>query len=392
MPLHIFLVILNGSDIRRQSGRCIIKKSRIKALFIILLIIFIAAFILFCTPLVSSGIDISVENKPDFYTFDIPGSPIPSMGHYLIIAVTASNTGLVDYPSGTAAIKWTTPNGATDTYQQRFKLYMDGASHNYYIPLGINKGWAPAGRFNNMILELPSIEGIDIEISSVAFRKRVFFPLDIYLGRRLLETAGTGSANINNFLIPSYMLLFLFLVLCLIYFFLRRFFPGKKINPGMIIKRAVFIFILSVLMFFSATYIYSGTATIKSYWTAYGDNVMSGELEGTYQGFYDFEKFIIWTDSIIPRGKDIIVFVRGEPIYIMSEMSYNLYPRDLKFINISGRTPDEINAELESINVTSGDAYTYLIALSEDDAYFAFQFELLTRYRTTGGFIYKLQI
>lgn len=389
MPLHIFLVILGGRDIKRQGGRRIIKRSGAKAVFIILTGFFAAVFILLCTPLVSSGIDIALENESDFYTLDISGSPVPSMGHYLIIAVTASNTGSVDYPSGTAAIKWTASSGAADTYQQRFKLYIDGASHNYYIPLGANKGWVPASGFDNMVLELPPVEGTNIGISSVVLRKRIFFPLDIYLGRKLPGTVGTGS--VNNFLIPSYILLFLFLVLCLIYYLLFRSFPGKKTNPGKIVKRAVFIFILSILMFFSTLYIYAGVFTIKSYWKAYGDNVMSGELEGTYQGFYDFEKFIMWADTVIPQGKDIIVFVRGEPVYIMSEMAYNLYPRDIKFINISGKILDKINAEIESINEASEDAYKYLIALSEDDAYFASRFELLARYRTTGGFIYEIE-
>jgi len=312
------------------------------------------------------------------------------MGHCLIIAITASNTDSVDYPSGTAAIKWThTSDEAADTYQQRFKLYIDGASHNYYVPLGANKGWVPSTGFDNMVLELPPVEGTDIGISSVVLRKRIFFPLDIYLGRKLQGTALTGS--INNFLIPAYILLFLFLILCLMYYLLFRSSPGKKINPGLIVKKAVFIFILSVLMFFSATYVYDGVFTIKSFWKAYGDNVMSGELEDTYQGFYDFEKFIIWADNVIPQGKDIIVFVRGEPVYIMSEMAYNLYPRDIKFKNISGRTFDEINADIESMNEASEDGYEYLIALSEDDAYFASRFELLARYRTTGGFVYEIE-
>ena len=118
---------------------------------------------------------------------------------------------------------------------------------------------------------------------------------------------------------------------------------------------------------------------------------MSGSLDKTYLGFYDFEKFIMWVDGTIPEGMDIIVYVRGEPVYIMSEMAYNLYPRDIKFINISGKTYDEINAEIESISEGHEDAYNYLIALSEDDAHSAFRFELLARYRTTGGFIYRVR-
>ncbi len=368
------------------------KRSAAKALFIILTGFFIAAFILFCTPLLSTGADIIPENKSGSYTLEVPGSSGPSMGHYLIATITASNPGSVDYPSCTAAIKWSRPSdGTATTYQQRFKLYIDGTRHRYYVPLGANMDWSPASESNNMILELPQIEGTYIRISSVELRKRVFFPLDIYLGRMLTVSAGTGPVSINKFLIPAYILLFLFLLLCLIYYLLFRSFPNKKISHGMAIRKAVSIFILSILMFFSATYIYAEAAAVKSYWKAYGDNILSGQLEDTYLGFYDFEKFITWADGIIPEGRDIIVFVRGEPVYIMSEMAYNLYPRDIKFINISGRTFDEINSDIENTNKASENAYDYLIALSEDDAHSVSRFELLAKYRTTGGFVYEIE-
>ncbi len=369
------------------------KRSTAKRVIIILTGFFMITFMLFCTPLISTGADTTYECKPDSYALEISGSLVPSMGHYLVAAITASNPGSADYPSGTAAIKWSRPSDETaNIYQQRFKLYIDGTGHRYYIPLGTNKGWIPSSGFNNMIVELPQVEGTDIRMSSVVLRKRVFFPLDIYLGRKLLPGAAkTGSTDINNFLIPAYILLFLFLMLCCIYYLLFRSFSNKSISCGMIVKKAVFVFILSILMFFSATYIYAEAATMKSYWRAYGDNIMSGRLEDTYQGFYDFEKFIMWVDSIIPEGRGIIVFVRGEPVYIMSEMAYNLYPRDIKFINISGRTFNEINTEIESINRTSEDAHKYLITLSEDDAHSVSGFELLARYRTTGGFIYEIE-
>jgi hypothetical protein len=158
-----------------------------------------------------------------------------------------------------------------------------------------------------------------------------------------------------------------------------------------VIKKAVFIFIISILLLFSVNFVYTEIITVKSYWGSYKKHIMAGSLDETYFGFYDFEKFIIWADDTIPEGMDIIVFLRGEPVYIMSEMAYNLYPRDIKFINISGRTFEEINSEIESINKSYKDIYEYLIVLSEDDASSAFRFELLARYRTTGGFIYKIK-
>jgi len=73
----------------------------------------------------------------------------------------------------------------------------------------------------------------------------------------------------------------------------------------------------------------------------------------------------------------------------MSELAYNLYPRDIKFIDLSGRDYEEINDEIEEMSQSYTDAYEYLIVLSEDDSYFAAGLELIAKYRTTGGFIYS---
>jgi len=146
---------------------------------------------------------------------------------------------------------------------------------------------------------------------------------------------------------------------------------------------------LSVLLFFSATYIYAEVLAVKSYWHTYRDEIISGDLESTYSGFYGFEKFISWAGGIVPEDKDIIALVRGEPVYIMSELAYNLYPRDIKFIDLSGRDYEEINDEIEEMSQSYTDAYEYLIVLSEDDSYFAAGLELIAKYRTTGGFIYS---
>ena len=52
----------------------------------------------------------------------------------------------------------------------------------------------------------------------------------------------------------------------------------------------------------------------------------------------------------MPEGQNIIVLVKGEPVYIMAQMAYGLYPRDIKFINISSMSADEIADKITSLN------------------------------------------
>ena len=366
-------------------------------------------FIFFSTPLFSIR-QIAIRDNliPSDRSFIPIGEALdlaPEISHYLMVKITAKNTSSVDYPVGTAAIKWSTANGeAASTDQQKFKIYIDGISHNYYIPVGENKYWTGTGKgketvlvtgpgnIRNLVLEIPQIEGVDIKVGQILLKERIAYAADIYISRKIQDLSGETTRAINPFLIPTYILLILFLILSAIFFFLFRSYfknQGKKISQ--MIKKAVFIFIISILLLFSVSFIYTEIITVKSYWDSYKKHIVAGSLDQTYLGFYDFEKFIMWVDGTIPEGMDIIVYVRGEPVYIMSEMAYNLYPRDIKFINISGKTFNEINAEIESINDAHKDTYNYLIALSEDDTSSAFRFELLARYRTTSGFIYKIE-
>lgn len=370
-----------------------------KLVFTIISIVFIAIFIFFSTPFFSIS---KIQNRNNLIPSDSNLVPIegvldltPGISHYLMVEITATNTSSVDYPAGTAEVKWNTANDEPARIdQQKFKIYIDGMSHNYYVPVGENKYWAGPGSRNirNLVLEIPQIEGVGIKVGQILLKDRIAYPADIYINRKIQDLSGETIRLFNPFLIPAYILLILFLILSTIFFFLFRSYftkQGRKIS--LIIKKAVFIFIISILLLFSASFIHTEIITVKSYWDSYKKHILTGSLDQTYFGFYNFEKFIMWVDGVIPEGMDIIVYVRGEPVYIMSEMAYNLYPRDIKFINISGRTYEEINTEIESINEAEEDIYNYLIALSEDDASSAFRFELLARYRTTGGFIYKIK-
>ena len=360
-------------------------------------VVFATLFIFFSTPLFSiSKIAARDDLAPSGNNLVSIGEALdltPEVSHYLIVEISARNTSSVDYPAGTAAVRWNTVIDETaSTDQQKFKIYIDGMSHDYYVPVGENKYWLETGNIQDLVLEIPRIEGVDIKVGQISLKNRIAYPADIYISRKLQDYSGGATRTTSPFLVPTYILLFLFLVLSAVYFFLFRSYyskRGRKISQA--IRKAVFIFIISILLLFSVSFVYKEMITVKSYWDSYKKHIVAGSLDETYFGFYDFEKFIMWVDGAVPEGKDIIVYVRGEPVYIMSEMAYNLYPRDIKFINISGKTYDEINAEIEGINDTHKDAYDYLIALSEDDTASAFRFELLSRYRTTGGYIYRIK-
>ena len=346
--------------------------------------------------------DSDISIKDGNIPMTLPSSLSPAISQYLIVGINAANTGSVEYPTGTVAILWENiAEGRPDTEQQRFKIYVDGSRHNYYVPLGVNLYWAGSGQEtkslgdrnnpDNLSINIPSIEGVDIRVRSIALKDRVAFPLDIFIEKILTNLSGDSTRTINPLLIPVYLLVLLFLILAAVFYFMFRTILKKKdMNSGIIIKKASFIFILIILLGFSANYIYTEIITVRSYWNSYKSYILSGKLDQTYMGFYDFEKFIQWVDDIIPPGENIIVYVRGEPVYIMSEMAYNLYPRDIKFINISNKTYNDINSEIESINEVSDDPYNYVVVLSEDDSDSAFRFELISRYRVTGGFVYRI--
>ena len=164
--------------------------------------------------------------------------------------------------------------------------------------------------------------------------------------------------------------------------------PEKKTAiPG----RIIIIASTAVLLFFSFYFLSIQAFTIKSYWDSYKKNILSGNLETTYLGFYDFEKFIGWLDDEIPGSENIIVLVRGEPVYIMSEMAYNLYPRDIKFINISKKEGRAILGEIMGIDGSTASDYSYVIALSSVDTDGIPGLTLIGSYTEDGGLIYTFK-
>jgi len=359
-------------------------------IFIFISIISIILFILFFTSTFSTEKETNVFQEENGCIIDTGSNLKPVSGHYLQAVINTENPESQNYVYGTVLLSWTTEVGEdTFTGQTNIKIYLDGLTHKYYLPLGIYQNWPLQGQIDQIKIALPQFEDTDIELFSVSLNQRSFFPVDIYFLGLIRSPEIPVYSPINRFMIQTYVFLFSSLFLAGIYSLLFIRHPKKRALQR--IKRALLILIILILVFFSGTYIYREVLTVKSYWKAYGDDLISGRYEETYLGIYDFERFILWVNDLIPEDQNLILFIKGEPIYIMSEMAYNLYPRDIKFIDISGKTREEITDEIDSIKISSENIYGHLIILSEDEAWLASGYELMAQYRSTGGLIFSLK-
>jgi hypothetical protein len=78
----------------------------------------------------------------------------------------------------------------------------------------------------------------------------------------------------------------------------------------------------------------------------------------------------------------------------MSELAYNLYPADIKFIDIGGKTSREILDEINDVrseNDKLGGNYDYLVVLTKNDIPGSPDLELVDSYREDAGFLYRIR-
>ena len=348
-----------------------------KIIFAVISLLSLLFFLFFFTPLASIAIPADTECGPGYCRIQ-PFQDGNKGVNFLLVQVKARNPDSSGYPSSSMLVKFSTRDNKAGQY--RIRINIDGRDHLYYVPL------SREGADGDIILEVPDLEGIDITIESLALKKRMFFPLDIFLEEKL---AGDYHIfrSIDHFLIPAYALLLLSMILAAAYciFFIR---PAKN----RCFRKTVFIVLLSIMLFFAALSIRNEFFVLKSYWRSYGDDLLSGSIEDTYTGIYDFERFIAWADDVLPEDRGAIVFVKGQPIYIMSEMAFNMYPRDLKFLDISGKDREEIEKDLDGLAGAHDGRYSRLIVLSGDDSGLVDdRHRIIARYTPDGGFIYALE-
>jgi hypothetical protein len=75
-------------------------------------------------------------------------------------------------------------------------------------------------------------------------------------------------------------------------------------------------------------------------------------------------------------------------------MAYNLYPKDIKYIDVSKKNDQQILDEIKEINQTGKNSkfnYKYIVILSNEDLPQTAGLELIDKYRENGGFLYRLK-
>jgi hypothetical protein len=199
--------------------------------------------------------------------------------------------------------------------------------------------------------------------------------------------------QINRFLTPAYIFLTFSLILFFIYILLYR---GAALKERQKIPPAKILIFIStaILLAFSFYFIALNSFTVKSYVDSYKQIVLKGELDKTYEGFYNFRRFTSWIGQKVPEGENIIVLLRGEPVYIMSEIAYNLYPKDIKYVDVSKKNDQQILSEIKEINQVGKNNkfnYKYIVIISKEDIPQTVDWELIDKYKENGGFLYKLR-
>jgi len=294
----------------------------------------------------------------------------PEVGHYATLELKAINAENIQFPKGTAELQW----GKSPLARERFDIYIDNISHSYYVPLGENAYWQGSENIEALSLSLPQVEGVEYQLENIMLSRRAFPPLDSYINsyfKYLWRIDG-----INRFLVPSYMLLAFTALAVIIYI---SAFKKLGLNPVVPIS-------LMILTLFSAYFFIAQIYTARSYYISYEHHIEQRDFSNTYHGFYDLRKFISWIDQELPDGENLAVLVRGEPVYIMSEMAYNLYPRGIRFINISQKTHSEIMDELVDSGKTG---HSHIIIFSPEDRVESFRLNRLGSYTEEAGFIYR---
>ncbi len=343
-----------------------------RIIFIAISVILCAAFLLFLYPFFYENISESSTDKLYFSPKINPG-----LSDYLAVSIETINTGSVKFPKGTASIAWGQDGSL---YIEKFDMHIDGMLHNYYIPIGENQYWLKTGNVEKIEVSLPEVDNIEIGVKNISFNRRIFFPVDSAVKLFFKKTFSISS--INRFLAPAALIFIFISLLSLLYFIIFKEIKSK-INP-------VVISAVAILLFFSCYFIQEQYNTVKSYFSSYYKEIKEKDFSSTYFGFYDFEKFLSWLNFKMPDGQNLIMLVRGEPVYIMSEAAYNLYPRDIKFINISQKEDQEIIEEIEEINKENNYNYRHIVILSDKDSLQSYKLTLVDNYRETGGYIYTI--
>lgn len=375
--MFLNIVILISSLVKVEiSSR--VKDLRKALISISIAIVFIASFIIFATPLIKEDIKAEVDEISETeYAVFFKEVARPSVFDQLIIKIEAINTGRSDNQFASAYLLL--PDQKHD-----FRLIIDGITHTYYIYPGKSLNYLEGPGFVSLALELPELDGIDFKVTGITFSRRIAYPVDIKSAQYLISAF--GSETISSLIVSFYIGIFLILLIIPLFFFIFK--PKKKI------AKVISVSLLASLLVFSSLFYIRSVYVAKSYYDSFIDEISQGRIDEIYQGFYGFRKFIKWLGKKIPSGSDIVVFMRGSPVYLRSELAYNLYPRDIRFIDISGNDKMQVIDTLESLAREK----RYIVLLTEKDKIFlkglendiSFRIVFESKYREDAGYIFRM--
>ncbi len=300
-----------------------------------------------------------------------------SVYDFFDVIVLAKNTAGAPIQISSASIKWASSEGYEALHVKDFTFPIDDARHRYRIPVGEEKEWTK-GSVHSFLIETREIEGMEIILSKVSLKRRMPMAIDAHLNQ--WAASFFGLRGMDAYWIPAIILMFYLMIAGSAY--IKIFKPAAIDFPIF----ASFLF-LSVLLFFSFFFLRSQLITVKSHFLSQKDTVKSQGIEYTYAGFLNFRQFLGWVDETLDPKEDILFLVRGEPVYIMSEAAYHLYPRKLEFIN-SSRPYSQILEDIDSRK----DA-RILIAMTAEDLMLVRNLkglEFVDRYRQNAGFILRI--
>jgi hypothetical protein len=297
---------------------------------------------------------------------------------YFEVVLTAQNVEGAPIQYSSASIKWDLSQGYDALQTEDFTFFIDNATHRYRVPVGQNRRWT-AAPVHSFFVETREIEGISMSLREVSLKRRMPAAIDARLNRWAVGFFGLRS--ISPYFFPATILLAASLLAGFAY--IKIFKPA-----GIHFRGIVFVLSFALLLSFGLFFFRSQLITIKSHFISQKETIKSQGLQYTYAGFLDFRKFLGWIGENTGKEEGLLFLVRGQPVYIMSEAVYSLYPRKIRFVDLS-QSHSEVLADIHSQK-----DFQVIIALTAQDFMRIRNIKGLTledRYRQDAGFILRIE-
>ena len=301
-----------------------------------------------------------------------------SADDFFEVVLSARNTEGAPIQYSSASIKWDLLTGYDALQKEDFIFFIDNATHRYRIPVGQNRKWT-AAPVRSFLIETREIEGITLSIREVSLKRRVPVAIDARLNRWAIGFF--GLRDMPPYFFPAIVLLAASLIAGFAY--IKIFKPA-----GIYFRSIVLVLSFVLLLSFGFFFFRSQIITMKSHFISQKETVKNEGLPYTYAGFLDFRLFLGFIDDSIEKEEGVLFLVRGKPVYIMSEALYSLYPRKIRFVDLS-QSHSEVLADINSQKDLQ-----LIVALTAEDLMLIRNIKglvLQDRYRQDAGFILRIE-